>query len=70
VLGPGLGEPVAGTHATVQRGPLSTGQRKGVQPGRVDQQQPRQGVGVDAVGLGLPRQHPAKIMGTRPELTR
>jgi hypothetical protein len=62
VLGALLGEPVAGAHAAVQRGPLSAGQRKWVQPGRVDQRQPRQGIGVDTVGLGLPRQHPAQVV--------
>jgi hypothetical protein len=63
VAGALLGEPVAGPHAAVQRRPLGAGQRQGVQPGRVDQRQPRQGVGVDAVGLGLPRQHPTQVVG-------
>jgi hypothetical protein len=38
-------------------------------PGRVDQRQPGPGVGVDAVGLGGPRQHPTQIMALA-ELTR
>jgi hypothetical protein len=32
-----------------------------MQPGRIDQRQPGQGIGVDAVGLGVPRQEPAKV---------
>jgi DNA-directed RNA polymerase specialized sigma24 family protein len=35
-----LGEPVAGPHPAVQRRPLRTGQRKGAQPGWVDQRRP------------------------------
>jgi hypothetical protein len=54
VLGCLLGEPVAGPHATVQRGPLGAGQLQRVHSRRVDQGQARQGVGVDTVGLGLP----------------
>ena len=63
VAGGGPGEPVAGPHPAVQRRPLGIGQPKGVQPGGVDQRQPGQGVGVDAVGLGMPRQHPTQVMG-------
>ena len=57
------GEPVTGPHPAVQRRPLRAGQLQGVQPGRVDQRQPGQGVGVDAVGLGVARQQPAQVMG-------
>jgi hypothetical protein len=63
VAGALLGEPVAGAHAAVQRRPFGAGQRQRVQPGQVDQRQPRQGVGVDAACLGLPRQHPTQVMG-------
>jgi hypothetical protein len=57
-----LGESVAGTHAAVQRRPGRVRQLKGMQPGGVDQRRPGQGVGVDAVGLGVARQEPAQVM--------
>ena len=57
------GEPVTSPHATVQRRPGRVRQLEGMQPGRVDQRQPSQGVGVDTVGLGVARQHPPQVVG-------
>jgi hypothetical protein len=63
VAGSLAGEPVTSSHAAVQRRPGRVRQLQGVQPGRVDQREAGQGVGVDAVGLGVARQHPAQVMG-------
>jgi hypothetical protein len=69
VLDPGLvlsglaGEPVSSTHPPVQRRLLGAGQYQGPQPGRIEQRQPGQGVGVEAVGFGVPRQEPAQVGG-------
>jgi hypothetical protein len=51
---PLLGEPVRGLHPPVRRRSLGAGQLEGLQTGRVEQQQAGQGVGVDAVGRGVP----------------
>ena len=50
-----------GPDPPIQRRPLGAGQLQRLQPGRVEQRQPGQGVGVDAVGLGVPGQEPAQI---------
>jgi hypothetical protein len=63
VGGGSLGEPIGGPHAAVQRRPGRIRQLERVQPGRVDQRQPGQGIGVDPVGLGVPRQHPPQVVG-------
>jgi hypothetical protein len=57
-----LGEPITSPHAAVQRRPGPIRQLQRPQPGRVDQREAGQGVGIDAVGLGMPRQEPAQIM--------
>jgi hypothetical protein len=69
VLRAGLGEPVGGAHAPVQRGALGVGQLQRAQPGRVDQRQAGEGVGVDAVGLGVPGQNRRRSAALA-ELTR
>ena len=67
VLDPGLvlgglaGEPVGGAHPPVQRCPAGAGSCSGCKPGRVEQRQPGQRVGVDAVALGVPGQEPAQV---------
>ena len=61
VVGAGLSEPVCGAHPAVQRGPLGAGQDQRAQPGRVEQGQPGQGVGVNPVALGMPGQEPAQV---------
>jgi hypothetical protein len=63
VGGGSLGEPIGGPHAAVQRRPGRLRQLERVQPGRVDQRQAGQGIGVDPVGLGVPRQHSAQVVG-------
>jgi hypothetical protein len=62
VAGGLLGEPVTSPHAAVQRRPGRVWQLEGVQPGRVDQREAGQGVGVDAVGLGVARQDPPQVV--------
>jgi hypothetical protein len=57
------GEPITGPHAAVQCCLRRLRQLPRVQPGRVNQREAGQGVGVDAVGLGMARQHPAQVMG-------
>ena len=57
----GPGEPVGGPDPTIQRGLLGAGQHQRPQPGRVEQRQPGEAVGVDPVGLGVPGQEPAQI---------
>jgi hypothetical protein len=58
-----LGEPITSPHTAVQRRPGPIRQLEAVQAGRVDQREAGQGVGVDAVGLGMARQHPPQVMG-------
>ena len=64
----GPGEPVGGPDPPVERGLLGAGQHQRLQPGWVEQRQPGEGVGVDAVGLGVPGQEPAQVggLGRRP----
>jgi len=67
VLRAGLGEPVGGAHAPVQRGALGVGQLQRAQPGRVDQGQAGQGVGVDPIeGVRDARSGEARADGVRP----
>ncbi len=47
---------IRGPHPSVQAGGLSSLQAKRLQPGRVHQAQPGEGVGVDPVGLGVSRE--------------
>jgi hypothetical protein len=61
VLGCLHGQPVAGPHPPVQRGPLGSWQPQRRQPVRVDQRQPGQSIGVDTVGLRVPGQEPAQV---------
>jgi hypothetical protein len=61
VLGCQAGQAVRCPHPPIQRGALGPWQLERTQPGRVDQPQTRQGVRVDPVGLGVPRQEPAQI---------
>ena len=63
VLGALPGEPVGDADPPVQRGPVGAGQHQRGQPGRAGQRQPGQGIGVDAVGLGVPGQEPAQVGG-------
>jgi hypothetical protein len=63
VAGGLLGEPITSPHAAVQCRPGRVWQLQGVQPGRVDQREAGQGVGVDAVGLGMARQDPPQVVG-------
>jgi hypothetical protein len=63
VVGGLPGEPVGGADPPVQGGAVGGGQHQRLQPGRVEQRQPGQGVGVDAVGLGVPGQEPAQVGG-------
>jgi hypothetical protein len=63
VVGGLAGEPVTSPHAAVQRRRGRVRQLEGVQPGGVDQRQPGQGVGVDAIGLGMAPEEPAQVMG-------
>ena len=58
VLGAGLGEAVRRPHPAVQRRPLHAGQLEGMQTGGVDEGQAGQGVGVDAVCLGVAAEEP------------
>jgi hypothetical protein len=63
VAGSGLGQPITGPHPAIQRRPRGIRQHQRVQPGGIDQRQPSQGVGVDAIGLGMARHHPAQVVG-------
>ena len=63
VLGAGLGEAVTRPDPPVQRGTLGAGQLQWLQAGGVEQGQAGQGVGVDAVGLGVPGQEAAQVGG-------
>jgi len=59
-----LGQPVTGPHPAVQRSGLrAVGQLQRLQAPGCDQRQPGQGVGVDAVALGVPGQEPPQIGG-------
>jgi hypothetical protein len=58
-----LGQPLAGPHPPVQAGPGAAGQLEWLQALGVHQRQPGQGLGVDGVGLGMPRQKPPQISG-------
>nr|WP_308259611.1 hypothetical protein [Pseudonocardia sp. H11422] len=65
VLGRGPSQPVGGAHPPVQRRVMPVGQCQLAQPTGIDQRQPGQGVGVDAVALGVPRQEPTQVRGLR-----
>jgi hypothetical protein len=57
------GEASHGPHPTVQRHPRRAAELHRQQPRGRDQRQPRQGLGVDAVALGMPGQEPAQVGG-------
>ena len=61
VLGRCPGQAIRRPHPPIQRGAFHPGQLQWLQAGRVQQRQPGQGVGVDAVGLGVPGQEPAQV---------
>jgi hypothetical protein len=63
VVGSCLGEPVGGAHPAVQRCPPGARQLQGTQACGVEQWQPGQGIGVNAVALGMPGQEPAQVSG-------
>jgi hypothetical protein len=52
-----------GPHPTVQRRPRRAAELDRGQPGGGDQRQPGQGLGVDAVALGVPGKEPAQVGG-------
>jgi hypothetical protein len=58
-----FGQPLAGPHPPVQAGPRAVSELQRLQPARVDQRQPGQGLGVDGVGLGVPGQEAAQVGG-------
>lgn len=65
VLGGDAGQPVRRAHPPVQCRGLRAGQLQRLQPGRGDQRQPGQGVGVDPVALGVPGEELAQVRGLR-----
>jgi len=55
------GQPISGTEPAIQRRGLDTGQLERLHTGRVEQRNTRQGVGVDAIGLGVLGQITAQV---------
>ena len=69
VAGGGGGQPVTGTPPAVSAALGASGQLERVQPGRVDQGQPSQGVGVEPLDLAC-RDHTRRRSWALAELTR
>ena len=57
-----LGEPVTGPHPAIQRGLIGTVELEEAQPVGIDDGQPGQRVGVDAVRLGVAREVPPHVV--------